>query len=171
MADVTAAIADALGRLRVASGIDVHPFVADRRLMLGGVEVPYHKGLEGHSDADVLAHAVTDALLGAIGDGDIGSLFPSDDPGLAAVDSMRLLATVVERLAQAGARILNVDVIVIMQSPHVAPWRDAIRESLAHVLDVAGDRVTVRATTTDHLGFVGRGEGAAAHATALVLLA
>lgn len=162
-------LVEALSRLRVASGFDVHPWVAGRPLVLGGVHIEHSHGLEGHSDADVIAHAVTDAVLGGAGMGDIGSLFPSDDPSLAGADSMQLLAQVVDQVIQAGCRLVNVDVIVMAQAPRLAPHRESIRDSLARTLRLSVDRVTVRATTTDELGFVGRGEGAAALATCLLV--
>lgn len=158
-----------LGRLRVASGFDVHPYVEGRDLVLAGVRVPHTHGLHGHSDADVVAHAVTDAVLGAAGKSDIGSVFPSDDAALEGADSMQLLRTVVDEAIEAGLEIVNVDVVVMAQAPRLAPYREQMREQLAQVLAVATDRVTVRATTTDGLGFVGRGEGVAALATCLAL--
>lgn len=160
------ALAAALGRLRVASGVDVHPFVEGRPLIVAGVDVPHTHGLDGHSDADVVAHAVTDALLGVAGRGDIGSVFPSDDATLAGADSMGLLAQVASSL---DVEVISVDVIVIAQEPRMAPHRDAMRANLARTLAVDEARVTVRATTTDHLGFVGRREGVAALATCLAL--
>lgn len=156
---------DMLSRLRVASGFDVHPYVPGRRLVLAGVEIDHDQGLDGHSDADLVAHAATDALLGAAGMEDIGALFPSDDPSLEGADSMRLLQQVVDRVSADGSRIINVDVVVMAQAPRLAPYRDAMRDNLARVLDIDRSRVTVRATTTDGLGFIGRGDGAAALAT------
>mgnify|MGYP006276309097 CR=1 FL=1 len=158
-------VLDMLGRLRVASGFDVHPYVPGRRLVLAGVEIDHDHGLDGHSDADLIAHAATDALLGAAGMEDIGALFPSDDPALEGADSMRLLEQVVEQVRAGGSQIINVDVVVMAQSPRLAPYRDAMRDNLARVLGIDRDRVTVRATTTDGLGFIGRGDGAAALAT------
>jgi len=158
-----------LARLRVATGVDVHPFVEGRELIIGGVHVPYDCGLAGHSDADVVAHAVTDAVLGGAGLADIGSLFPSEDPSLAGADSMVLLQRAMSSVRDAGAEIVSVDVVVIMQAPRLAPHRPEIIRNLAATLGVADTQVSVRATTTDQLGFVGRGEGAAAIATALML--
>lgn len=158
-------IVAALSRLRVASGFDVHPFVADRPLVLGGVSVPHTHGLDGHSDADLVAHAATDALLGAAGMEDIGALFPSDDPALKGADSMRLLGQVVQMVRERGCSIINLDVVVMLQAPKLAPYRDQIRHNLAAVIGIDIDRITVRATTTDHLGFIGRNEGGAALAT------
>lgn len=164
-----AGIVDALSRIRVATGFDVHPFVAGRRLVLGGVDVPHDVGLEGHSDADVIAHAATDALLGALGMDDIGALFPSDDASLEGADSMELLRRVVDIADEAGCTIINMDVVVMMQAPRLAPFREQIRRSVAAALNIPFDRVTIRATTTDHLGFIGRGEGAAATAVCAVI--
>lgn len=158
-----------LARLRVGTGLDVHAFVAGGRLVLAGIDIPHTHGLDGHSDADLVAHAVTDALLGGAGLDDIGSLFPSDDPTLAGADSMQLLAQVVDLLDERSCTIINVDVVVAMQAPRLSPHRAAMRARLAEVLRIERDRVTVRATTTDALGFVGRGEGGAAISTCLVL--
>ena len=130
--------------------------------------MPHARGLVGHSDADLVAHAVTDALLGAAGGEDIGSLFPSEDPKLAGVSSLALLSEAWQTLAGQGWSIVNVDAIVIMQQPRLAPYRDAMRDSLAAALGVDRARVTVRASTTDQLGFAGRGEGAACQAVALL---
>ncbi len=154
--------------LRVGIGFDAHAFAAGRRLILAGVEIPHDRGLEGHSDADLVAHAVTDALLGAAGGGDIGELYPSDDPALAGASSIDLLERAWTALREQGHTIVNVDAIVIMQAPRLAPHRRAMRERLAVALGVEVDRVTVRASTTDHLGFAGRGEGAACHAVAML---
>lgn len=154
-----------LQSLRVSSGFDVHPLVAGRKLILGGVHIPYDRGLEGHSDGDVVAHAVTDAVLGIAGAGDIGSIFSSDNPELAGADSMGLLRTVVADYPEVG--IVNIDVIIMLQQPHIAPYREQIIASLADALGIEQTRVTVRATTTDRLGFIGRGEGAAAQVVCL----
>lgn len=158
-----------LSRLRVGTGLDVHGFVEGGRLVLAGVDIPHSHGLEGHSDADLVAHAVTDALLGGAGMADIGAYFPSSDERLADADSMELLAQVVAMLAERGCAVLNVDCVVAMQAPRLAPHREAMIARLAAVLGIDADRVTVRATTTDGLGFVGRREGGAAIATCLVL--
>ncbi len=154
--------------MRIGHGYDVHKLTAGRRLVLGGVEIPYEKGLLGHSDADVLTHAVMDALLGACAMGDIGKLFPDSDPAYGGADSLELLDKVVERLKKAGFRVGNVDVTVIAQAPKLAPYVPRMRENLSRRLGVALDRVSVKATTEEHLGFTGRGEGIAAHAAALV---
>jgi 2-C-methyl-D-erythritol 2,4-cyclodiphosphate synthase len=154
--------------LRVGIGFDAHAFAAGRPLVLAGITIPADQGLEGHSDADLVSHAVTDALLGAAGMEDIGHLFPSDDPALAGASSIGLLGRAWERVRSAGWALVNVDAIVIMQTPRLAPHRDAMRECLAAALGVDRARVTVRASTTDHLGFAGRGEGAACQAVALL---
>ena len=156
-------------RLRVGTGIDVHAFEAGGRLVLAGVDIEHTHGLVGHSDADLVAHAVTDALLGGAGLADIGTYFPSEDASLEGANSMELLAKVVAMLDERGCELINVDCVVAMQSPKLAPHREAMIANLAAVLRTDVDRVTVRATTTDHLGFVGRREGAAAIATCLVL--
>jgi 2-C-methyl-D-erythritol 2,4-cyclodiphosphate synthase len=153
---------------RIGIGFDAHAFAAGRTLVIAGVEIPYERGLVGHSDADLVSHAVTDALLGAAGKDDIGTLYPSDDPALEGASSIGLLAEVWRMLAAEGWAIVNVDAVVIMQAPRVAPYRDAMRDRLAEALGTGRDRVTVRASTTDRLGFAGRGEGAACHAAALL---
>lgn len=155
--------------MRIGHGYDVHKLTEGRRLILGGVEIPYEKGLLGHSDADVLLHAVMDALLGACAMGDIGRLFPDNDPAYAGADSGKLLDDVMARLTEKGFRVGNVDVTVIAQAPKLAPHVPQMRETLARHLNVAVGRVNVKATTEEHLGFTGRGEGIAAHAVALVL--
>jgi 2-C-methyl-D-erythritol 2,4-cyclodiphosphate synthase len=154
--------------LRVGIGFDAHAFATGRRLVLAGVEIPAERGLEGHSDADLISHAVTDALLGAAGMEDIGHLFPSDDPALLGAASIDLLRQAWGRIRGRGWELVNVDAIVIMQAPRIAPHREAMRGALAAALGVDVERVTVRASTTDHLGFTGRGEGAACQAVALL---
>jgi 2-C-methyl-D-erythritol 2,4-cyclodiphosphate synthase len=154
--------------LRVGIGFDAHAFADGRRLVLAGVEIPAQRGLEGHSDADLVSHAVTDAVLGAAGMEDIGHLFPSDDPALRGAASIDLLRQAWEQVRGRGFELVNVDAIVIMQAPRIAPHREAMRSALAAALAVPADRVTVRASTTDHLGFTGRGEGAACQAVALL---
>jgi 2-C-methyl-D-erythritol 2,4-cyclodiphosphate synthase len=154
--------------MRVGIGFDAHAFTDGRPLVLAGVEIPWERGLAGHSDADLVSHAVIDALLGAAGGGDIGELYPSDDPALAGASSIELLAAAWRGLAERGWAIVNVDAVVIMQEPRLAPHRDAMRVRLAETLGVEPERVTVRASTTDMLGFTGRGEGAACHAVALI---
>ena len=154
--------------LRVGIGFDAHAFGVGRRLVLAGVEIAHDRGLEGHSDADLVAHAVTDAILGAAGGADIGELYPSSDPGLRDAASIDLLAQAWAGLRALGWRIVNVDAIVIMQEPRLAPYREVMCERLAAALGVERTRVTVRASTTDRLGFAGRGEGAACQAVALL---
>lgn len=154
--------------LRIGLGYDVHAFAPDRKLILGGVDIPHHQGLAGHSDADVLAHAVADALLGAIRGGDIGKLFPDTDPAYAGADSLKLLAAVAGHVREAGYEVVDVDCVVAAQAPKLSPHRDAMRENLARAMGVAVESVGVKATTTEHLGFEGREEGISAQAVALV---
>ncbi len=154
---------------RIGHGYDVHRLVEERALILGGVTIPYEKGLLGHSDADVLLHAIADALLGAAAMGDIGHLFPDNDPAYKGADSRVLLRRVVEVLREKGFAIGNVDATLIAQKPKVAPYILQMREHIAADLGVAVDRVSVKATTEERLGFTGSGEGMAAHAVALIL--
>jgi 2-C-methyl-D-erythritol 2,4-cyclodiphosphate synthase len=153
---------------RVGTGFDAHALVDGVPLVLGGVRIDYPRGLAGHSDGDVLAHALTDAVLGAAGLEDIGALFSSDDPALAGADSVELLRQAWARVRADGWELANADVVLIGEEPRLAPHRDAMRARLASALDVASDLVAVRATTTDRLGFTGRGEGLAAQAVALL---
>jgi 2-C-methyl-D-erythritol 2,4-cyclodiphosphate synthase len=157
--------------IRTGIGIDTHRFEPGRPLILGGVRIAHELGLAGHSDADVLAHAVIDALLGAAGDGDIGQHFPDTDPRYAGADSLDLLRTVVERLAASGLAIHHVDATVMMERPRLDPHRAAIRASLAGALGVPEHAVNVKATTGEGMGFVGRREGVAALAVATVEVA
>jgi 2-C-methyl-D-erythritol 2,4-cyclodiphosphate synthase len=154
---------------RVGIGLDVHALVPGRRLVLGGVEIPYEAGLAGHSDGDALVHAVVDALLGAAGRGDIGHWFPSSDPRWAGADSLEMLRIVVETLRDEGWAIGNVDATVIAQRPRIGPHLPMMRERLAAVLDLSVEAVSVKATTTDHLGALGRSEGIAGQAVALLV--
>jgi 2-C-methyl-D-erythritol 2,4-cyclodiphosphate synthase len=154
--------------VRTGLGVDTHAFAAGRRLILGGVEIPHARGLAGHSDADVLTHAVIDALLGAAGMGDIGEHFPDTDPRFKDADSVVLLRAVVARLAERGFAIGNVDATVVLERPKLGPYRDAIRDVLAAALELPAAAVNVKATTGEGLGFVGRGEGAAALAVATI---
>lgn len=154
--------------MRIGTGYDVHRLVPDRDLMIGGVRIPYEKGLLGHSDADVLLHAVMDALLGAAALGDIGKLFPDSDPAYAGADSLVLLRRVAEVLAEHGYGIGNVDATVLAQRPKLAPHIPEMRERLAAAMGVGPGRVSVKATTEEGLGFTGTGEGIAAHAVALI---
>ena len=150
----------------VGIGYDSHRLAAGRRLVIGGVEIPHERGLEGHSDADVLAHAITDALLGAAGLGDIGEHFPDTDERWRDANSLELLTAVVGMVAAGGLRIVNVDCTVLMEQPKLAPHRQAIRARLAQTLGLQERRVNVKASTGEGLGFVGRGEGVAALAVA-----
>ncbi|MBQ9413427.1 MAG: 2-C-methyl-D-erythritol 2,4-cyclodiphosphate synthase [Oscillospiraceae bacterium] len=154
--------------MRIGHGYDVHRLVPDRRLVLGGVEIPWEKGLLGHSDADVLVHAVMDALLGAAALGDIGKLFPDSDPVYAGADSMVLLSGVRDTLAQHGYVLGNLDCTVIAQQPKLAPHIPEMRRRIAKTLGVPEDLVSVKATTEERLGFTGRGEGIAAHAVCVI---
>lgn len=153
---------------RIGIGYDAHRLSAARPLVLGGVEIPDHPGLEGHSDADVLAHAVTDALLGAAGLGDIGRHFPDDDPRYRDADSIGLLAEAVVLLQTEGWRVVNVDSTVVCESPRLQPFIASMVERLAVGLGIDPARVSVKATTNEGMGFVGRGEGIAAFAVALL---
>ena len=154
--------------MRIGHGYDVHCLVEGRKLILGGVDIPWEKGLLGHSDADVLLHAISDAILGAIGEGDIGRHFPDTDPRYKGADSLKLLGHVM-RLADAkGYRLGNVDATVVAQRPKLAPHIPLMRANIAAVLGADIDRVNVKATTTEELGFAGRGEGIAAYAVALM---
>jgi 2-C-methyl-D-erythritol 2,4-cyclodiphosphate synthase len=152
---------------RIGLGIDAHAFAEGVPLVLGGIEIPSPRGLAGHSDGDVVTHALIDALLGAAGLGDIGSLFPSDDPELRGVSSLKLLRESYARALSAGWRLVNADVVLIGNEPRIAPLRERMQAALSASLDGDGV-VTVRATTTDELGFTGRGEGLAAQAVALL---
>lgn len=154
--------------LRVGIGLDAHAFSDDAALVLGGVDFPGNRGLAGHSDGDVVAHALIDAVLGAAGLGDIGELFPSGDPQWLDASSIRLLQRAYEVVRGAGWELVNADCVLVGQEPRIAPVRDAMRARLAGSMGVDLDRVTVRATTTDELGFTGRGEGLAAQAVALL---
>ena len=155
--------------IRVGIGFDSHPLVAGRRLVLGGVEVPHDRGLEGHSDGDVLVHAVMDALLGAASLGDKGTHFPSSDPQYRNILSLLLLERVAALLADSGWRVSNVDATMLAQSPRLGPYIPEMKDRTAASLGISPDRVSVKATTTDHLGFVGRSEGIAAVAVACVV--
>ena len=154
--------------LRTGQGYDVHRLVENRDLILCGVRIPYDRGLDGHSDADVAVHALIDALLGAAALGDIGQWFPDSDPAYAGADSLRLLREVVTSPRFASYGIGNVDVTLIAQSPKLGPWREEMRVKLADCLGIALDQVSVKFTTTEKLGFTGRGEGIAAEAVVLI---
>ncbi|HEY2371275.1 MAG TPA: 2-C-methyl-D-erythritol 2,4-cyclodiphosphate synthase [Gaiellaceae bacterium] len=153
---------------RVGTGFDAHALSEGVPLVLGGVRIDYPRGLAGHSDGDVLAHALTDAVLGAAGLEDIGALFSSDDPALAGADSVELLREAWSRVRALGWELANADVVLIGEEPRLAPHRDEMRDRLASAIGVSPELVAVRATTTDKLGFTGRGEGLAAQAVALL---
>jgi 2-C-methyl-D-erythritol 2,4-cyclodiphosphate synthase len=155
--------------MRIGQGYDVHRLTAGRKLILGGVEVPFELGLLGHSDADVLTHAIMDALLGAAGLGDIGQHFPDSDPAYAGADSLGLLAQVVEKLSRAGWQVGNVDATLIAQRPKLMAYLPQMRQNLALTMGVPPDRVNVKATTEEGLGFTGSGQGIAAQAVALLM--
>ena len=154
--------------MRIGQGYDVHRLVSGRALLLGGVRIPHARGLAGHSDADVLAHAVGDALLGALGEGDLGLHFPSSDARWKDASGARLLGEIVAKLAPAGFAIANVDATIVAQEPRLAPFRVEIQESLAKLLGVEASRVNVKLKSTDGLGALGRGEGIAAQAVVLL---
>jgi len=154
--------------MRIGHGYDVHRLVEGRKLILGGVDISYDKGLLGHSDADVLLHAISDAILGAIAEGDIGKHFPDTDPGYKGADSLKLLGRVMKLAGDKGYRLGNVDATIVAQRPRLAPHIPQMRENIAEVLGADIDRVNVKATTTEELGFAGRGEGIAAYAVVLM---
>ena len=158
----------ALTALRIGLGVDAHALVEGIPLVLGGVTIDHPSGLAGHSDGDVIAHALTDALLGAAGLGDIGSLFPSDDERWRGADSLDLLRDAYAQVTAAGYALVNADCVLVGEAPKIAPHREEMRRRLAAALGVDPERVNVRATTTDRLGFTGRGEGLAAEAVALL---
>lgn len=157
--------------MRIGQGYDVHRLVEGRKLILGGVEIPYEFGLLGHSDADVLTHAIIDALLGAAGMGDIGHHFPDTDPKYAGADSMKLLEAVMEKLKSAGWKVGNVDSTIVAQRPKLAPYLSLMQQNLADAMGVQLNQINIKATTEEKLGFTGSGEGMAAHAVVLLLKA
>ncbi len=154
--------------MRVGHGYDVHQLVENRLLILGGVTIPYEKGLLGHSDADVLTHALMDALLGAAGLGDIGKHFPDSDPDYKGADSLKLLAHVAELLQNNGYSLVNADVTMIAQKPKIGSYIPQMKENLSKVLGCSEDQLNIKATTEEHLGFTGSGEGMACHAVCLI---
>ncbi len=154
--------------MRIGQGFDVHPFAEGRRLVIGGVDIPHDKGLLGHSDADVLLHAICDALLGAAGLGDIGQHYPDSDAAFHGIDSRALLRDVAAKLKSLKLKVLNVDATVIAQAPRIAPYRERMVGNIAVDLGIAPAAISVKATTTEHLGFIGRMEGIAAQAVVLV---
>lgn len=161
-------IPDVLSGLRVGLGYDVHALVEGRPLILGGVTIPHTLGLDGHSDADVLAHAIADALLGAIRGGDIGKLFPDTDPAYKGADSLKLLAEVARVVRAGGYEIIDIDCVIAAQAPKLSPFREEMRKRLTDACSIPVDRLGIKATTTEHLGFEGREEGISAQAVALV---
>ena len=154
--------------LRIGHGYDVHRLTEGRKLILGGVDIPWEKGLLGHSDADVLTHAVMDALTGAARLGDIGRLFPDTDPAYAGISSLKLLAEVGRLLAEKGFSVVNIDATLLAQAPKVGPYRAQMVENIARALKIEPERVNIKATTEEKLGFTGDGSGMAAHAVVLV---
>ncbi|MBF0278253.1 MAG: 2-C-methyl-D-erythritol 2,4-cyclodiphosphate synthase [SAR324 cluster bacterium] len=154
--------------MRIGIGFDVHEFAESRPLIIGGVRIPYDRGLQGHSDADVLLHAIMDALLGALALGDLGAHFPDTDPGFQGIDSLQLLGTVYEKLRERQFRVVNLDSVIIAQNPKMNPHIQIMRQKIADCLQVETDCISVKATTTEHLGFTGREEGIAAQAVVLL---
>ncbi len=154
--------------MRIGHGYDVHRLVEGRKCIIGGVDIPYEKGLLGHSDADVLLHAIMDAVLGAMAAGDIGKLFPDNDPAYKGADSLALTRRVAEVMAERGYRLGNIDATIIAQAPKMAPHIPAMRKNIAAAFGVDVDRISVKATTEEKLGFTGSGEGIAAHAVCLL---
>jgi 2-C-methyl-D-erythritol 2,4-cyclodiphosphate synthase len=154
--------------MRIGQGFDVHQLVANRRLILGGVEIPFESGLEGHSDGDALLHAVADAILGAIGDGDLGRHFPSSDERWRGVASREILADVASKMQAAGYGVENLDATIIAQAPRLSPHQEEMKKNLVEILGVSGDRVNLKVTSTDRLGAIGRGEGIAGMAVVLL---
>lgn len=152
----------------IGQGFDVHPFAEGRKLILGGVEIPHTRGLAGHSDADILAHAIGDALLGAAAMGDLGEFYPDSDPEWKDADSMSILSDITRRIVELGFKITNIDSTLILENPRISPYREQMRTNLAKAMNISLDQVSVKATTTEKLGFTGRGEGIAALATVLL---
>lgn len=155
--------------MRIGQGYDVHQLVAGRPCIIGGVNIPFEKGLLGHSDADVLLHAISDALLGAIGEGDIGRHFPDDDPAYKDADSLKLLEHVWSLVKQRGYQLGNVDATIIAEAPKMAPYIPLMREKIAAALEASQSQVNIKATTSEKMGFVGRGEGIVAQAVCLLV--
>ena len=155
--------------MRVGFGYDVHPLVAGRKLILGGVEISHEKGLEGHSDADVLLHAVCDALLGAMGEGDIGKHFPNTDPRFRGISSLRLLKMVATKLSELELTVENLDTTVVAEEPRLGPHIPQMAKRIAETLKIPAQRVNIKATTSEGLGFVGEGKGIVAHAIVLLV--
>jgi 2-C-methyl-D-erythritol 2,4-cyclodiphosphate synthase len=155
--------------MRIGFGYDVHRLVEGRKLVLGGVEIPHEKGLAGHSDADVLLHAICDGLLGAMGEGDIGKHFPDTDPQFRGISSLKLLRLVTAILAERSLRVENLDTMVIAEQPRIMPYIPSMRAEIAKAIKIAEEKVNIKATTSEGLGFVGEGEGIAAYAVVLLV--
>lgn len=153
---------------KIGFGFDAHRFSEGRKLILGGIEIPYRIGLAGHSDADVLTHAICDALLGAMGEGDIGTHFPDSDPRYKDMSSLSFLREIMETLNSEGYEIGNIDCTIVCESPRITPHVPAIKDSLARITGLSGKALSVKATTSDRMGFTGRGEGIAAYAVAII---
>lgn len=154
--------------LRIGHGYDVHRLTAGRKLVLGGVEIPWERGLLGHSDADVLVHAIMDALAGAVKLGDIGKLFPDTDPTYQNISSLKLLEHVSDMLVEKGVSVINIDAVLLAQKPKISPYREQMEANIACALRISSEQINVKATTEEGLGFTGDGSGMAAHAVALV---
>lgn len=157
-------------KYRIGHGYDVHKLVPNRKLILGGVDIPFELGLLGHSDADVLSHAIADALLGACGKRDIGFHFSDKDPKYKGISSLEILKSVKVILIECGAEISNIDATVIMQKPHISSYIEAMKENISNSLGIASDTVNIKATTEENLGFTGRSEGISAHAVCLIYI-
>jgi 2-C-methyl-D-erythritol 2,4-cyclodiphosphate synthase len=155
-------------KYRTGIGFDVHAFQENRKLFLGGVEIPFEKGLAGHSDADVLLHAICDAMLGALALGDIGIHFPNTDPNYKDVDSKVLLIEVNKMISEKGYKISNIDSFLAIEAPKISPYADQMRKTISAILGIEAEQISIKATTTEKLGFIGRGEGVSAFATVLV---
>lgn len=168
MVGLVGSIVDFKG-LRTGLGMDVHALVPGRKLILGGVEIEHHLGLDGHSDADVLAHAISDALLGAAREGDIGKLFPDTDPRFEGADSLVLLGNVAEHIRCCGFEIIDVDSVIAAQAPKLSPYRDEMRKNLSQAMGIDIDNIGVKATTTEQLGYEGRSEGITAYASCILV--
>jgi len=154
--------------MRIGVGYDVHQLVEGRKLFLGGIEIPFHKGLLGHSDGDVLIHSICDAILGAICEGDIGTHFPDSDNSIKGIESTKILLHVADLVHKKGYTVVNIDVVVAAQEPKIAPIRDAMRKSIATLIGISDDRISIKGKTTEGLGFVGRKEGIEVYAVALL---
>ncbi len=154
--------------MRVGIGYDVHPLVEGRKLFLGGIEIPYHKGLLGHSDGDVLLHAICDALLGAVSEGDIGMHFPDSDKKIEGIESNRILSYIAELLQKKGGTIVNIDAVIVTEEPKIYPYRQLICENISRILKIEPCQVSIKGKSTEGLGFIGKKEGIAAYAVSLV---